>query len=140
MLRDRWPRASIQWNDDAMEGVASQVFQYGNRFPGKNPLQAHVRGTRFQVRVWRALLDVPQGALVSYGQLARAAGRPGAARAVGVALGSNPLAYLIPCHRVIRETGVLGGYRWGPVRKRAMVAWESAPRSAAEPLHEGEIP
>jgi AraC family transcriptional regulator of adaptative response/methylated-DNA-[protein]-cysteine methyltransferase len=86
------------------------------------------------VRVWRALLAVQPGTLTSYGRLAEALGQPAAARAVGTAVGQNPLAYLIPCHRVIRETGVFGNYRWGPVRKRAMVAWESALRFNDESL------
>ena len=72
------------------------------------------------------------GTLVSYGHLAAAIDKPTAARAVGTAVGHNPLAWLIPCHRVIRETGVIGNYRWGAVRKRAMVAWESAPHIAVE--------
>jgi len=72
------------------------------------------------------LLQVPPGTLVSYGDLAAALGKPTAARAVGTAVGQNPVAYLIPCHRVIRETGAVGGYRWGHVRKRALLAWESS--------------
>ena len=95
-------------------------------------LRAFVKGTTFQLRVWRALLQVRPGTLVSYGRLAAALDKPAAARAVGTAVGHNPLAWLIPCHRVIRETGVIGEYRWGPVRKRAMLAWESAARIAVE--------
>ncbi|HXR04353.1 MAG TPA: methylated-DNA--[protein]-cysteine S-methyltransferase [Verrucomicrobiae bacterium] len=91
-------------------------------------LRAFVRGTPFQVRVWRALLQVEPGMLTSYGRLAGAIGKPAAARAVGAAVGQNPLAFLIPCHRVIRETGVMGDYHWGQIRKRAMIAWESSPR------------
>ena len=90
------------------------------------PLRAFVTGTAFQVRVWRALLRVPAGQLTTYGRLAAAVGNPAAARAVGTAVGQNPLAYLIPCHRVIRETGVLGSYRWGRIRKHAIMAWERA--------------
>jgi AraC family transcriptional regulator of adaptative response/methylated-DNA-[protein]-cysteine methyltransferase len=75
--------------------------------------------------VWRALLRVPAGALVTYGRLAEMIDAPQAARAVGSAVGSNPLAFLIPCHRVIRETGIVGEYRWGGLRKRSMIAWES---------------
>jgi AraC family transcriptional regulator of adaptative response/methylated-DNA-[protein]-cysteine methyltransferase len=89
-------------------------------------LRVLVHGTAFQVRVWRALLNVPSGTLVSYGSLAAALNQPAAARAVGSAVGQNSLAYLIPCHRVIRETGIIGGYRWGSVRKRALMAWESS--------------
>jgi AraC family transcriptional regulator of adaptative response/methylated-DNA-[protein]-cysteine methyltransferase len=89
-------------------------------------LNAFVRGTPFQVHVWRALLQVQPGTLTSYGRLASAVGKPAAARAVGTAVGQNPPAYLIPCHRVIRETGVVGNYGRGPVRKRAIIAWESS--------------
>jgi AraC family transcriptional regulator of adaptative response/methylated-DNA-[protein]-cysteine methyltransferase len=80
--------------------------------------------------VWQALLKIPPGTLVSYGSLAAALNQPAAARAVGSAVGQNSLAYLIPCHRVIRETGIIGDYRWGAVRKRALVAWESAARTS----------
>jgi AraC family transcriptional regulator of adaptative response/methylated-DNA-[protein]-cysteine methyltransferase len=124
-LRQLWPRARLRRDDAVARRLAGQIFE-GSGGSGTGPgLRALVRGTEFQVRVWRALLCVPPGALVSYGRLAEAVGRPGAARAVGTAVGRNPVAYLIPCHRVIRETGVLGNYRWGEVRKRAMVAWES---------------
>lgn len=119
-----WPKAVISRNDAQAQMVAAQVFQPGP----KSGLKAFVRGTPFQVRVWRALLKVPEGELVSYGYLASVINRPGAARAVGTAVGSNPLAFLIPCHRVIRETGVLGQYRWGWERKRAMLGWESGRR------------
>ena len=85
-----------------------------------------IKGTPFQIQVWRALLRVPAGSTVTYGELATALGRPGAARAIGLACGANQIAFLIPCHRVIRETGALGGYRWGLVRKQAMLAWEAA--------------
>ena len=85
-----------------------------------------VKGTNFQVQVWQALLRLPEGSTISYGELARALGRPGSARAIGNAVGRNPVGCLIPCHRVIRDTGALGGYRWGLPRKRAMLARESA--------------
>jgi AraC family transcriptional regulator of adaptative response/methylated-DNA-[protein]-cysteine methyltransferase len=91
-------------------------------------LRAFVRGTAFQLRVWRALLQVPAGTLISYGELAAAIGNRGAARAVGAAVGQNPLAYLIPCHRVIRDTGALGEYHWGETRKKAIMVWESSTR------------
>jgi AraC family transcriptional regulator of adaptative response/methylated-DNA-[protein]-cysteine methyltransferase len=80
------------------------------------------------LRVWRALVRIPAGEVTTYGRLAVRLGNPKAARAVGSAVGANALAYLIPCHRVIRETGVIGEYRWGQVRKRALVAWENAAR------------
>jgi AraC family transcriptional regulator of adaptative response/methylated-DNA-[protein]-cysteine methyltransferase len=122
-LHDDWPQARLRRDDAQAARIAAQVFARPGARDGQ-PLRASVRGTAFQVRVWRALLQLPPGALVSYGQLAAALGQPSAARAVGTAIGRNPLAYLIPCHRVIRETGVVGGYRWGRERKRAMLAWE----------------
>jgi AraC family transcriptional regulator of adaptative response/methylated-DNA-[protein]-cysteine methyltransferase len=76
--------------------------------------------------VWRALVQVPEGTLVTYGDIAKYIGRPSASRAVGSAVGANPISYLIPCHRVIRETGVIGQYRWGTGTKRALVGWETA--------------
>jgi AraC family transcriptional regulator of adaptative response/methylated-DNA-[protein]-cysteine methyltransferase len=90
------------------------------------PLSLYVRGTQFQLEVWRALLEVPPGEVTTYGRLAGALGRPGAARAVGAAVAANPVAYLIPCHRVVRASGELGGYRWGVERKRAMLGREGA--------------
>jgi O-6-methylguanine DNA methyltransferase len=88
-------------------------------------LRAFVRGTPFQLRV-------PAGSLTSYGQLSAAIGSPGASRAVGSAVGANPIAFIIPCHRVIRETGLFGNYRWDPIRKRAMIGWEISARSSLQ--------
>ena len=128
-LRENWPRARLQRDDAIASRLTSGIFQRPENRHSGPALRAFVKGTTFQVRVWRALLQVPPGTLVSYGCLAAAIDRPAAARAVGTAVGHNPLAWLIPCHRVIRETGVIGEYRWGAVRKRAMMAWESASRS-----------
>ena len=89
------------------------------------PLSLLLRGTNFQIKVWEALLAIPQGRVATYQAIARRIGRPGSARAVGNAVGSNPVAFLIPCHRVIRAGGELGGYRWGPGRKRLILAWEA---------------
>lgn len=127
-LRENWPRARLQRDDASAAQVAGEIFEPRGERPARPGLRAFVKGTAFQIRVWRALLQVPPGTLVSYGQLAAAIDKPAAARAVGTAVGHNPLAWLIPCHRVIRETGVIGNYRWGAVRKRAMVTWESASR------------
>jgi AraC family transcriptional regulator of adaptative response/methylated-DNA-[protein]-cysteine methyltransferase len=91
----------------------------------EKPLALLVKGTNFQLQVWRALLEIPAGALASYGDVAAQIGSPGSARAVGTAVGANPIAYLIPCHRVIRESGHLGGYRWGTARKAAILGWEA---------------
>lgn len=122
-LQKEWPGARIQQDDKKAAQLARRIFS--NR-PEELALKTFVRGTAFQVRVWRALLQVQPGSVVSYGQLAKTIGYPAAARAVGSAVGQNSIAFLIPCHRVIRETGVIGQYRWGSIRKRAMLAWESA--------------
>lgn len=132
ILKAQWPRARLQRDDTAASQLANRIFNRTTVGNSRAPLRAFVRGTPFQVRVWRALLQVQSGALVSYGGLAAAVNQPAAARAVGSAVGQNALAYLIPCHRVIRETGVIGDYRWGQVRKRAILAWENAPRVAAK--------
>jgi AraC family transcriptional regulator of adaptative response/methylated-DNA-[protein]-cysteine methyltransferase len=101
---------------------------------GANALPLLLNGTNFQIKVWEALLRIPAGDVVTYGEIARSIGAPGASRAVGQAVGANPIAYIIPCHRVIRKMGVLGGYRWGTARKRAMLGWEMAGRET--PLSE----
>jgi len=127
-IRNEWPQACLQRDDAAAERLAQRLFApRASRCAGP-PMAVVVRGTAFQVRVWRALLQIPPGTLVSYGHLAALLGKPGAARTVGTAVARNPLAYLIPCHRVIRETGVVGEYRWGRTRKCAMVAWECSSR------------
>jgi AraC family transcriptional regulator of adaptative response/methylated-DNA-[protein]-cysteine methyltransferase len=97
-------------------------------FAGERPPRAWVRGTNFQVRVWRALLELEPGETTTYGEVASRLARPGAARAVGRAVGDNPLGVLIPCHRVLRGDGGLGGYRWGVERKLAVLTWESLRR------------
>jgi AraC family transcriptional regulator of adaptative response/methylated-DNA-[protein]-cysteine methyltransferase len=117
-----WPKARFRWSDATMREIATPIFQNG---PGGD-LKAFVRATPFQLRVWRALLRIPPGAVISYGHLAKAIGSPQASRAVGTAVGANPLAYLIPCHRVIRETGIIGQYRWGHERKCALLGREWA--------------
>ena len=129
-LRADWPRACIDWNDDVAAKLVAPVFARDGQPRGTGSLRAYVRGSDFQVRVWRALLRIEPGTLVSYGALAGALGHASAARAVGSAVARNAIAVLIPCHRVIRETGVLGEYRWGKERKRALLAWETAPRGA----------
>jgi AraC family transcriptional regulator, regulatory protein of adaptative response / methylated-DNA-[protein]-cysteine methyltransferase len=130
-LRHDWPRARLIRDNAAAARLTDRVFDAKAGQGSARPLKAFVRGTSFQLRVWRALLRVPSGALVTYGQLAAAVGNADAARAVGGAVGSNSLAVLIPCHRVIRETGVVGEYRWGTVRKRSLIAWESTRKEFA---------
>ena len=125
-LQSRWPHAVYIRNDKAIRHIIEQVFRRGAG--PEDSLRAYVKGTKFQLRVWRALLDIGPGSLVSYGQLAADIGRPGAARAVGSAVGANLLAYLIPCHRVIRNDGEAGGYHWGVGRKQLMIIREQAIR------------
>jgi AraC family transcriptional regulator, regulatory protein of adaptative response / methylated-DNA-[protein]-cysteine methyltransferase len=128
-LAARWPNADIADRLQDTAPVAARIFAAldGARTrSASKSLSLLVKGTNFQVNVWRALLRVPSGSLVAYEDVARAIGEPGAVRAVGTALGRNPIAMLIPCHRVVRNTGALGGYRWGPDRKRAMLSWEFA--------------
>ena len=123
-LAERWPAAILREDPAATAPVAARLFR--RDAPAGAPLRLRVRGTAFQVRVWEALLRIPPGRLASYDDVAAAIGAPGATRAVGTAIGRNPVAVLIPCHRVIRKTGAFGGYAWGPVRKRALHAWEAA--------------
>jgi AraC family transcriptional regulator of adaptative response/methylated-DNA-[protein]-cysteine methyltransferase len=124
-LAAAWPAATLLRDRAATGRIVARVFPEPNVRP-EGPFHLLVRGTNFQVRVWQALLRVPPGAVISYGDLARRLGKPGAARAVGGAVGSNPISYLIPCHRVVREATGLGEYRWGAVRKHALLAWEAA--------------
>ena len=128
-LQNDWPQAKLKRNDTVAARLATRIFMRPDESPSQPALRAFIRGTPFQVRVWRALLQVQPGTLTSYGRLADEIHKPKAARAVGSAVAKNPLAYLIPCHRVIRETGLIGEYHWGPIRKRAIIAWESSPRS-----------
>lgn len=125
-LRLRWPGASLRRDDAAIESLARQIF--AARSSVAEPLRLWVQGTQFQVRVWRALLKLDGGQTTSYGQLARDISAAGSARAVGNAVGANPIAWLIPCHQVLRANGALGGYRWGTARKRAMLAYDSLRR------------
>lgn len=126
-----WRHADFAEDGEAAASIVSSVFS--RPATGQSPLSVHVAGTNFQVSVWRALLQIPHGRLASYGDVATAIGRPRAVRAVGTAVGANPCAFLIPCHRVIRSNGEIGGYRWGPTRKRAIHAWEAAASDAMLP-------
>lgn len=128
-LEARWPGAAFTADPAGTAGVVQAVFA---RFSaalgqGRAPLSLHLLGTRHQLRVWRALLAIPPGTAESYGALAARCGAArGAARAVAGAVAANPIAVLIPCHRVLRASGALGGYAWGLPRKRALLAWEAA--------------
>ena len=124
LLTSQWPNAKLNRNDARIAELSAKIFTQVRDRASRPTLRAFVRGTPFQLRVWRALLRVPSGSLTTYGRLAQAIGQSQAARAVGSAVGANPIAFIIPCHRVIRETGALGNYHWDPIRKRAIVGWE----------------
>jgi len=126
-LRRRWSNAVFEECPNAARVWLDRIFGPDDG----QPLRLWLRGSAFQLKVWEALLDIPEGAHASYGSLARHIGQPAAARAVGSAVGANPLAWIIPCHRVIRQLGDLGDYHWGPVTKRAMIGFE-ATRSLAD--------
>lgn len=123
-LRNEWPAAQFV-KDEETDEICRQIFQVATE-DGRTPFHLHLRGTNFQLKVWQALLAIPSGGLTNYGDLAVKIGAPKAHRAVGSAVGRNPIAYLIPCHRVIRNLGVIGDYRWGHARKQAMIGREAA--------------
>lgn len=122
-LRSRWRAASFVRDEEAVAPVAARAFPESVMKGG--PLALHIRGTNFQLRVWKALLLLPPGTITNYGSLARQIGNPRASRAVGTAVGDNPVSWLIPCHRVLRADGGIGGYAWGTERKRTMLVWEA---------------
>lgn len=123
-LRKIWPLALIQEEIELTRTLIQSIFSDGMRID--RPLSLHVMGTNFQINVWKALLEIPFGTVISYNQVANSIDRPNASRAVGNAIGMNPVAYIIPCHRVIQKSGKIGGYRWGETRKHAIHAWETA--------------
>ena len=122
-LRRQWGGARLSVDPAATGEAAARVFDRPWRV-GEGRFPLFLRGTNFQLKVWQALLQIPDGAVVSYGTLAGYLGVPTAARAVGSAVAKNPISYLIPCHRVLRGSGEVGGYRWDTVRKKAMLARE----------------
>ena len=121
-LQSEWPRAGWKRDDAMARQWATDLF---SRFSEPKPLNLLLRGTNFQIKVWEALLCIPAGHVISYSDLASLVAMPHAQRAVGTAMARNTIALLIPCHRVIRESGETGLYRWGEARKRAMIGWES---------------
>ena len=129
-LRLRWPAACLR---EAAQLTAPIAAEVGRRMRGlaTSPLHLVLKGTPFQIQVWSALLQLPEGETASYSRIAALAGSPSAVRAVGTALAANPIGYLIPCHRVIRNTGAIGEYRWGTQRKRILLAVEAARRAGA---------
>jgi len=123
-LRDRFPRATLQQRTDAHQTNALKIFRHD--WKKLQEIKLHLRGTDFQIKIWEALLKIPRGRLATYGAVAQYIKSPKASRAVGSAIGSNPVAFLIPCHRVIQSTGGIGQYHWGANRKAAMIGWEAA--------------
>lgn len=120
----RFPNADYHQRTDALQQQALLIFQ--KDWQQLDQIKLHLAGTPFQLKVWESLLKIPMGALSTYGDIARRIGSPQSARAVGTAIGSNPVGFLIPCHRVIQRSGKVGGYMWGPSRKSAMIGWEAA--------------
>lgn len=130
-LAKEWPRSTLHHNQVATRYAVDAIFAKSEVSPAS--LSLHVTGTNFQVAVWRALLTIPEGQLASYTHIAQALGAPKSCRAVGNAVGANPIALWIPCHRVIQQSGALGGYRWGVAKKQMVQAWELAQLDAATP-------
>ena len=126
-LASRWPRAVYAQNPDLLRPWAASAFGMAAD-SAATPI--FLIGAPFQIKVWEALLRIPSGHVTTYGQIAGSIGHPAAVRAVGTAVGRNPISFVIPCHRAIRKSGGLGGYHWGLPVKRAMLAWESARREA----------
>lgn len=120
-LERRWASATIRENSVATRTVADRMFSHNHQ---REPLSLHIEGTNFQVRVWEALLKIPYGHVAGYADVAGSIGNHGATRAVGTAIAQNPVAYIIPCHRVIRSEGIIGNYHWNPGRKGAMIGLE----------------
>lgn len=123
-LKQKFPNASFNQQSDSMQQHALFIFQ--NDWTTLPEIKLHLKGTDFQLKVWETLLKIPMGQLTTYGSIAQQIDKPKASRAVGTAIGSNPVAFLIPCHRVIQSTGTFDGYRWGNTRKTALIGWEGA--------------
>lgn len=123
-LQNKFPNASFIEKEDEFQQNALSIFN--KDWSKLNTMKLHLKGTDFQLKVWESLLKIPLGKLSTYGNLAGEIGNPKASRAVGTAIGSNPVAFLIPCHRVIQSSGKIGGYMWGSDRKQLIIGWESS--------------
>ena len=126
-LKLRFPKAQYHQVVDKFQHDALFVFQHD--WQQLDQIKLHLKGTDFQLKVWEALLTIPMGKLTTYGGIAQQIAKPNASRAVGTAIGRNPVAFLIPCHRVIQTSGNIGGYMWGNTRKSAIIGWEASKRS-----------
>jgi AraC family transcriptional regulator of adaptative response/methylated-DNA-[protein]-cysteine methyltransferase len=123
-LQQTFPNASYQQQSDALQQEALKIFS--DDWQELPKIKLHLKGTAFQLKVWETLLKIPSGKLASYGTIAKHIQKPLASRAVGTAIGDNPVAFLIPCHRVIQASGLFGEYHWGATRKTAMIGWEAS--------------
>jgi AraC family transcriptional regulator of adaptative response/methylated-DNA-[protein]-cysteine methyltransferase len=123
-LHRHFPNAHFKQMVDLIQQNALYIFTHD--WKKLNQVKLHLKGTEFQLKVWETLLKIPMGQLSTYGNIADKIQKPAASRAVGTAIGSNPVAFLIPCHRVIQSTGTIGGYMWGANRKTAIIGWEAA--------------
>lgn len=128
-LNERWPRAEIISKVLPAHRQIEACFKKTTSRTKFMKIKLHLYGTNFQIDVWEALLTIPECGVVSYGDLAEKLGDKKMSRAVGTAVGNNPIGYIIPCHRVLKSTGEIGGYRWGIERKRAMLGWEAGRRN-----------
>ncbi|WOE31487.1 MULTISPECIES: methylated-DNA--[protein]-cysteine S-methyltransferase [unclassified Acinetobacter] len=123
-LKQQFPKAKFNHQIDELQRKAIGVLQSDDQ--NLSEIKLHLKGSAFQLKVWESLLKIPMGQLTTYAAIATEIGQHNASRAVGTAIGRNPVAFLIPCHRVIQSSGHLGGYRWGTTRKTAMIGWEGA--------------
>ena len=123
-LQKHFPNAHFKQMVDLIQQNALFIFTHD--WKKLHQIKLHLKGTNFQLKVWETLLKIPMGQLSTYGSIAGEIKKPAASRAVGTAIGSNPVAFLIPCHRVIQSSGALGGYMWGTTRKTAIIGWEAA--------------
>ncbi len=123
-LKNKFPNATFTRKLDLAQQNALFIFQ--NDWSKLSEIKLHLKGTDFQLKVWETLLKIPMGQLSTYGTIAHQIQKPNASRAVGTAIGNNPVAFLIPCHRVIQSSGIFGGYMWGNTRKTAIIGWEGA--------------
>lgn len=129
-LKLKFPHATLHRKSDQIQQNALSIFE--NDWTKLPEIKLHLKGTSFQMKVWESLLKIPMGQLSTYGRIATQIGIPKASRAVGTAIGNNPIAFLIPCHRVIQSSGNVGGYMWGSTRKTAIIGWENAKTESLE--------
>lgn len=137
-LRQQFPKATYIEQATEMQSRALQIFHPKNM--SLDEIKLHLKGTDFQLKVWESLLKIPSGSLTTYHSIAKEIGNEKASRAVGTAIGKNPIAFIIPCHRVIQTSGHLGGYMWGLTRKNAIIGWEGAQKALATTSLKGSLP